>query len=93
MSGDHLEIRGPKDEARKVAEVGAGLRTRIRAELAKIKPGTTQCPGRLSRNLGSTLRELRPTLEVMERRGEMAFYQNGRRVKSGLFRGRFGWVE
>lgn len=65
------------------------MRAKIRAELAKMKPGTTQCPGRLSRNLGSTLRELRATLEAMERGGEILFYQKGRRVKSGRFRGAF----
>ena len=65
------------------------MQAKIRAELAKLKPGTTQCPGRLSRNVGSTLRELRPTLETMARDGEINFYQKGRRVTPGKFRGPF----
>lgn len=65
------------------------MRAKIRAELAKIKPDATQCPGRLSRNVGSTLRELRPTLEAMAEAGEIQFYQKGRRVKPGQFRGPF----
>ena len=65
------------------------MRARIRAELAKLKSGTTQCPGRLSRNVGSTLRQLRPTLDAMARAGEIAFYQRGQRVQPGEFRGPF----
>jgi hypothetical protein len=65
------------------------MRAKIRAELDKLKPGTTQCPGKLSRNLGSTLRKLRPTLETMAQDGEVKFYQKGRRVKPGEFRGPF----
>jgi predicted transcriptional regulator len=65
------------------------MRAKIRAELAKIKPGATQCPGKLSRNLGRTLRELRPTLEAMARAGQIKFYQKGRRVQPGEFRGPF----
>lgn len=65
------------------------VEAKIREELAKLKPGTTQCPGKLSRNLGSTLRVLRPTLEAMARSGHIAFYQAGRPVKPGEFRGPF----
>ena len=65
------------------------MRAKIRAELAKVKVGATQCPGKLSRNLGSTLRELRPTLEEMARAGEIKFYQKGKRVQPGKFRGPF----
>lgn len=65
------------------------MQAKIRAELAKVKPGATQCPGKLSRNLGSTLRELRPTLEAMARAGEIKFYQRGQPVMPGHFKGPF----
>ena len=65
------------------------MRAKIRAELAKIKPGATQCPGKLSRNVGTTLRDLRPTLDEMARAGEIEYYQKGRRVTPGEFRGPF----
>jgi predicted transcriptional regulator len=65
------------------------MRAKIRTELKKIKPGATQCPGKLSRDVGRTLRELRPTLEKMARAGEIEFYQKGRHVKPGEFRGPF----
>ena len=32
-------------------------------------------PGKLSRNVGSSLRKLRPTLETMAQAGEIKFYQ------------------
>lgn len=67
----------------------ASVRAKILAELATLRPGTTQCPGKLSRNLGSTLRDLRPTLEAMEAWGEIAFYQKGQRVHPGKFHGPF----
>jgi hypothetical protein len=70
-------------------ESGENVRAKIRAELEKLKPDTTMCPGKLSRNVGSTLRELRPTLEAMARAGEMQFYQKGERVRPGGFRGPF----
>jgi predicted transcriptional regulator len=65
------------------------MRAKIRAELAKIKSGSTQCPGKLSRAVGSTLRKLRPTLEAMARAGEVRFYQKGRRVSPEAVRGPF----
>jgi hypothetical protein len=65
------------------------MRAKIRAELAKVKPEATQCPGKLARNVGHTLRELRPTLDEMARAGEIKYYQKGKRVKPGEFRGPF----
>lgn len=65
------------------------MREKIQVELTKLKPGTTQCPGKLSRQVGSSLGELRPTLEAMEHAGEIKFYQRGRRVRPGKFRGPF----
>ena len=65
------------------------MRTRLLAELAKLKPRTTLCPGKLSRMVGSTLREMRPTLEDMARAGEIQFYQRGVRVAPAGLRGPF----
>lgn len=65
------------------------MRRRIQTDLSHLKPGATVCAGRLSRNVGSTLRELRPTLEEMAEAGEIVFYQKGRRVRPGGLRGPF----
>ncbi|WP_438480390.1 DUF3253 domain-containing protein [Oleiharenicola lentus] len=65
------------------------MRTKILAELAKLRPGTTLCAGKLSRNVGSTLRELRPTLDTLARAGKITFTQKGHRVIPGNFRGPF----
>lgn len=62
---------------------------KIRDSLGQVKPGTTICPGRLARKVGTTLPELRPWLEALEQRGEIAFYQKGQPVRTGEFKGPF----
>lgn len=65
------------------------MKREIRAALAMLKPGTTQCPGKLSRSLGSTLKELRPTLDELERDGSIIYTQRGERVRGRNFKGPF----
>lgn len=57
------------------------------SRVGQTKTGDHPGPGRLSRNIGSTLRELRSTLEMMAQDGEIKFYQKSRRMKPGAFRG------
>ena len=80
---------GRRDCAARKTALRGSMRAKIRAELAKVKPGTTQCPGKLSRAVGRTLRELRPILDEMARAGEIRFFQKGKRVEPGKFRGPF----
>ncbi len=51
--------------------------TAVLAEFARLRSGTTLCPGELARQLGTTPRALRPTLAALEARGALVVAQRG----------------
>jgi DNA-binding FadR family transcriptional regulator len=65
------------------------MQDRILAELARLKPGTTLCPGELARRLGTTLRALRSTYAALAAAGRIAVTQRGRPADLATLRGPF----
>ncbi|MFM8357235.1 MAG: DUF3253 domain-containing protein [Verrucomicrobiota bacterium] len=61
----------------------------ILAALARLRPGTTLCPGRLARDLGTTLAQLRPELGRLALAGRIAIWQRGRPAAWTSLRGPF----
>ncbi len=54
-----------------------------------LRAGTTMCPGRLARDLGSTLAAVRPILRALAVEGKLSTWQKGRRADLGTLRGPF----
>ena len=54
-----------------------------------LRAGTTMCPGRLSRDLGSRLAAVRPILRALADDGKISVWQKGRRADLGTLRGPF----
>lgn len=61
----------------------------ILAALARLRPGTTLCPGRLARDLGTTLAQLRPELGRLALAGRLAVWQRGQPAAWTGLRGPF----
>ena len=53
------------------------MESAVLAELARLRWGTTLCPGELARRLGTTPRALRPLLGELEARGALVVSQRG----------------
>jgi DNA-binding FadR family transcriptional regulator len=70
--------------------MACGMEERILEELARLKPGSTLCPGELARRLGTTLAMLRPAYADLAARGKIRVTQRGRpadlRTLCGPFR-------
>jgi DNA-binding GntR family transcriptional regulator len=49
----------------------------ILTRLARLRPGSTACPGKLARGLGTTQRALRPVLTRLEAEGRIVVTQRG----------------
>jgi hypothetical protein len=59
------------------------IRERLLARLKAVRPGTTMCPGQLSRDCGTTLREARADILALAEDGKIALSQRGRKVPRG----------
>lgn len=57
--------------------------------VARLRPGTTLCPGMLARELGTTLVQLRPELGRLVEAGQVMVWQRGRPVAWSGLRGPF----
>jgi hypothetical protein len=65
------------------------LRAAVLARLARLPPGATTCPGRVARDVGRRLAELRPLLAALAAEGRLAVYQRGRPAALAGLRGPF----
>lgn len=57
--------------------------------MARLRPGTTICPGKLARDLGTTLAQLRPELGRLAETGLLSVWQRGRPAAWTGLRGPF----
>jgi hypothetical protein len=64
-------------------------RRRLLARLARLRPGTTMCPGALARDCGATLAVIRPDLLELARAGRVLLTQRGEKVSGPEIRGPF----
>ena len=67
----------------------ATLRERLLARLEKVRPGTTMCPGKLSRECGTTLRAARGEILALAKTGKIALSQQGKPVRGKEPKGPF----
>jgi len=65
------------------------LRRQILDRLAELRPGTTMCPGRLSRDCGTTLAEARADILALAETGKIALSQRGKKVAGSRIKGPF----
>jgi hypothetical protein len=65
------------------------LRAAVLARLARIPPGATACPGRVARDVGRRLAEVRQVLAALETEGRLAVFQRGRPATLAALRGPF----
>ena len=65
------------------------LQHRILSRLADLKPGTTMCPGKLSRDCDTTLSEAREDMMILARANKIALSQGGKMAKPELLKGPF----
>jgi len=63
------------------------MEKRTLAELAKLAPGTTACPGDVARRLGRTQRKLRPVFAAMAEAGTLRITQRGEPADLARLRG------
>jgi len=56
------------------------LRKKLMERLARLRAGTTMCPGRLARDCGTTLREARGEILALAAAGEIVLSQRGKNV-------------
>jgi hypothetical protein len=56
------------------------VRKKLRERLARLRAGTTMCPGRLARDCGTTLREARGEILQLAADGEIVVSQGGKEV-------------
>ncbi len=61
----------------------SSLRERLLARLKSLRPGTTMCPGQLSRDCGTTLRAARADILALADAGKIMISQRGRKVPPG----------
>jgi len=62
---------------------------RILARIHALRAGTTMCPGRLSKGLGSKLADLRATYIALAHAGRLSISQKGRPANPDTLRGPF----
>ncbi len=67
------------------------MQRRMLDRLAKVPEGATMCPGKLARDCGSTLRDVRPDLLDLAQAGKVTLSQGGKVVTpdvdlKGVFR-------
>ena len=62
---------------------------RILECVGRLRPGTTMCPGRLSKDLGFKLAALRATYLALAADGGLSIRQHGRRADLRNLRGPF----
>lgn len=65
------------------------MEERILTQLARLKAGSTMCPGDLARRLGTTLAALRPHYETLAADGRIRVTQQGRPADLRTLRGPF----
>ena len=59
------------------------------ARLAELKPGTTMCPGQLSRDCGTTLAQAREDILALAEAGKISLSQRGKKVAGTTMKGPF----
>lgn len=59
---------------------GDALAGELLARLERLRPGTTMCPGKLAREFGRELKDLRPLLVELWRKGQLEVTQGGEPV-------------
>jgi hypothetical protein len=57
--------------------------------LSALKPGTTMCPGQLSRDCGTTLAEARADILALADEGKISLSQRGKKVAGEKIKGPF----
>jgi hypothetical protein len=62
---------------------------RILDRLAKLRPGTTMCPGQLSRDCGTTLAKARADILALADAGEIELSHRGKKVAGLYIKGPF----
>jgi hypothetical protein len=65
------------------------MQRRLLQRLEEVRPGATMCPGRLSRDCGSSLAETRPDLWALAHAGKVVLSQGGKAVKGEAIKGPF----
>ena len=65
------------------------IEDRILERVRGLRAGTTMCPGRLSRDLGFKLAELRSTYVALANAGRLGIRQKGRAANPNTLRGPF----
>ena len=65
------------------------IEDRILERVRGLRAGTTMCPGRLSRDLGFKLADLRATYIALAHAGRLDIRQKGRRADLSTLRGPF----
>ncbi len=57
--------------------------------LSALKPGTTMCPGQLSRDCGTTLAQARADILALAEAGKIVLSQCGKKVAGAKIKGPF----
>jgi hypothetical protein len=65
------------------------LRRQTLARLFELKPGTTICPGQLSRDCGTTLAQARADILALADAGKIQLSQRGKKVAGPKIKGPF----
>ena len=65
------------------------LEDRILERVHRLRPGTTMCPGRLSKDLGFKLADVRATYLALAAAGRLSIRQHGRPTDLRNLRGPF----
>lgn len=65
------------------------IESRVLEAVARLRPGTTMCPGALARSLGTDAPTLRPVLDRLQRAGQITIRQSGQIRESHTVKGPF----
>ena len=65
------------------------IEDRILERMRGLRTGTTMCPGRLSRDLGGKLSDLRAIYVALAKSGRLRILQKGQRANPDTLRGPF----
>ncbi len=65
------------------------IKDRILERVRGLRPGTTMCPGRLSKDLGFKLADLRATYLALAAEGRLSIRQHGQPAHLRTLRGPF----
>ena len=65
------------------------MQRRLLGQLKSVREGATMCPGKLSRECGSTLAQTRPDLLALAHAGKVLLSQGGHAVKGDVIKGPF----